>query len=108
MTWAADFWSDTANITVSWKWAASVYKPGLSGDYNALGVKPVDNKDLSVYHNGDQSGTPEAYKSLVTAGATGGGGSNYTGNNANTAFYTDLNGYNTAKDTGVAYVKKTF
>jgi len=35
-------------------------------------------------------------------------GAYYTGNNANTAFYTDLNGFNTAKDTGVAYVKKTF
>jgi uncharacterized protein (TIGR02001 family) len=35
-------------------------------------------------------------------------GAYYTGNNANEAFYTDLNGYNTGKDTGVAYVKKTF
>jgi uncharacterized protein (TIGR02001 family) len=35
-------------------------------------------------------------------------GAYYTGNNATTAFYTDLTGYNTAKDMGVAYVKKTF
>jgi len=35
-------------------------------------------------------------------------GAYYTGNNANSAFYTDLTGYNTAKDTGVVYVKKTF
>ena len=35
-------------------------------------------------------------------------GAYYTGNNADTTFYTDLNGYNTAKDTGVVYVKKTF
>ena len=35
-------------------------------------------------------------------------GAYYSGNNANTAFYTDLTGYKTAKDVGVLYVKKTF
>jgi uncharacterized protein (TIGR02001 family) len=35
-------------------------------------------------------------------------GAYYTGNNADEPFYTDLNNYNTAKDRGVAYVKKTF
>jgi uncharacterized protein Gcw-chp len=35
-------------------------------------------------------------------------GAYYTGNNATTAYYTDLTGYNTAKDMGVVYVKKTF
>jgi uncharacterized protein (TIGR02001 family) len=35
-------------------------------------------------------------------------GGYYTGNNANSGFYTDLTNYNTAKDMGVAYVKKTF
>ena len=35
-------------------------------------------------------------------------GAYYTDNNANTAFYTDLTGYRTAKSTGVVYVKKTF
>jgi len=35
-------------------------------------------------------------------------GAYYTGNTANSGFYTDLTGYNTAKDTGVVYVKKTF
>jgi uncharacterized protein (TIGR02001 family) len=34
-------------------------------------------------------------------------GAYYSGNNANSAAYTDLTGYNTAKDTGVVYVKKT-
>jgi uncharacterized protein (TIGR02001 family) len=32
----------------------------------------------------------------------------YTGNDASKRFYTDLTGYNTAKDRGVVYVKKTF
>ena len=80
VTWSAGFWSDTAGVTVNWKWAAAAYNQGFSTDYNALGVKPVDNNSLSVYHNGDQSGAPEAYKAFAAAGATGNGGSNYTGN----------------------------
>ena len=35
-------------------------------------------------------------------------GAYYTGNDAKQRFYTDLTGYNTAKDRGVVYVKKTF
>ncbi|MEO8674287.1 MAG: TorF family putative porin [Casimicrobiaceae bacterium] len=35
-------------------------------------------------------------------------GGYYTGNSATEAFYTDLTGYNTAKDAGIVYVKKTF
>jgi len=35
-------------------------------------------------------------------------GAYYSGNNAKEGFYTDLTGYNTAKDVVVAYVKKTF
>ena len=35
-------------------------------------------------------------------------GAYYTGNTANEGFYTDLTGYNTAKDAGIVYVKKTF
>ncbi len=79
VTWSVNFWSDTAGITVNWKWAAAVYK-SFSTDNTTLGVKPVDNNTLSVYKSGDQSGTPEAFKSLVIAGALGNGGNNYTGN----------------------------
>jgi uncharacterized protein (TIGR02001 family) len=35
-------------------------------------------------------------------------GAYYTGNNAKSRFYTDLTGYDTSKDRGVVYVKKTF
>jgi uncharacterized protein (TIGR02001 family) len=35
-------------------------------------------------------------------------GAYYTGNDAKSRFYTDLSGYDTAKDRGVVYVKKTF
>jgi len=35
-------------------------------------------------------------------------GAYYSGNNAKRGFYTDLTGYDTSKDRGVVYVKKTF
>lgn len=79
VTWSASFWSDTAGLTVNWKWAAAVYN-GFGTDNTTLGVKPVDNNTLSVYKNSDDSGTPEAFKTHVIAGALGGGGTNYTGN----------------------------
>ncbi len=79
VSWQANIWSDTAGVTVNWSWAAAVYK-NFTGDYNAVGVKPVDSKDLSAYRNGDQSGAPEAFKAAVIGGGTGGGGTNYTGN----------------------------
>jgi hypothetical protein len=79
VTYNASFWTDTPNVTVNWKWAASAYS-NLGTDNNALTVKPVDNNNLSAYKNGDQSGTPEAFKSSVVAGGTGNGGNNFTGN----------------------------
>jgi hypothetical protein len=79
VTWTAGFWSDTAGVSVNWSWGAAVYST-FGVDYTTLGVKPVDNNTLSTYLNGDKAGTPEAFKPYVIAGATGGGGNNYTGN----------------------------
>jgi len=53
-------------------------------DYNALLVKVLHSSTMDSYHNGDQAGTPEAYKSYVVAGGSGGGGTNYTGNYSTT------------------------
>src|SRR5262249_47624415 len=78
VTWSAAFWSDTKGVTANWKWAAAVYKT-FSTDNNALGVKPVDNKDMSIYKNDNQSGAPEAFRTFVTKGGRGDGGTNYTG-----------------------------
>ncbi len=71
---------------------------------------------LDVKHDG--SGNTKASYNDWKAGASytvGDGpfkgtelGAYYSGNNAKKAFYTDLTGYNTAKDVVVAYVKKTF
>ena len=80
VTWQGMFFSLTPGLKVQWQWAAAVYHNPLFGaDYNALGVKPVDDNDASVYLNSDHAGTPENFKSYVIGGARGGGGSNFTG-----------------------------
>jgi SdrD B-like domain len=78
VTWTANFTSDTPGLTVTWKWAAAVYTH-FNTDMNALGVKPVDSLLGSKYINLHNAGTPENYRSYVTGGARGNGGSNYTG-----------------------------
>jgi hypothetical protein len=79
--------SASGPFQIQWKWAAAVYNfpSGLVPANNALGVKPVDSNTLSVYKNSDHAGTMENYKIYVTGGATGGGGSNYTGGYSGTA-----------------------
>ena len=48
------FFSTTQGLTIQWQWAAAVYRaPGFSDDYNALGVKPVDDNNASAYLNSD-------------------------------------------------------
>ncbi|MGC1322032.1 MAG: hypothetical protein WA849_07610 [Candidatus Udaeobacter sp.] len=78
ITWSGVITSDTPGVSVNWQWAAAVYT-NFSADYNALGVKPVDDNKASQYKNPDNGGTPENFKSSVIGGATGGGGANYTG-----------------------------
>ena len=83
VTWQGTFSSSSAaSLTVQWKWAAAVYFQ-FSTNYNALGVKPVDD-NASVYGNSDNAGTPEDFKTYVIGGATGGGGSNFTGSYSGT------------------------
>jgi hypothetical protein len=78
VTWQGSFASDTPGISVNWQWSAAVYT-SFGADYNAEGVKPVDDNKASAYKNSDHAGTPENYKSFVIGGAMGGGGSNFTG-----------------------------
>lgn len=85
VTWTGTFTSKTAGITVNWKWGAAVYTT-FSSDYNLLNIKPTHGASCS-YNNSDHAGTPEGtdptsgqlFKSFVTGGARGGGGSNFTG-----------------------------
>ena len=81
--WSGQFSSDTSGVTINWQWAAAVYG-AFGADYSSLGVKPTDDNKASVYQNSDHAGTPEAFKSYVVGGATGGGGSNYTGSYSGT------------------------
>jgi hypothetical protein len=85
VTWQGTFTSATAGITVGWKWGAAVYTV-FSSDYNAVAPKPGHQRSC-LYNNSDHAGTPEGvdtasgkpFKSFVTGGARGGGGSNWTG-----------------------------
>jgi hypothetical protein len=79
VSWSGQIQSDTQNVQVQWQWAAAVYT-SLATDYTTLNVKPCDDAHASSYQNTDHAGTPEAFKTNVTAGATGGGGNNFTGN----------------------------
>src|SRR5467141_1728955 len=82
--WQASFSTDTSGISMQWQWAAALYT-SFNTSYSSLGVKPVDDNKASQYQNSDHGGTPENYKTYVTGGATGGGGSNYTGSYSGTA-----------------------
>src|SRR5438874_12659171 len=70
VTWTGDF-TTSARVTIKWQWAAAVYTT-FSTDYNALGVKPVDDNMASAYQNSDHAGTPENFKADVIGGARGG------------------------------------
>lgn len=78
VTMSGRFSSSKAGVTLQWEWAAAVYT-SFSGDYNALGVKPVSASTENPYNNQDTAGTPENFKAFVTDGARGRGGTNYTG-----------------------------
>lgn len=77
VTWTGNFESSRPGVTVKWEWSAAVYK-NFSADYNALGVKPVDSRNGSAYHNSDDAGTAENFKSSVKDGGCGRGKSHST------------------------------
>ena len=71
-------------ISIDWKWGAAVYS-SIGNDFNTLAIKPGHQTACRV-NNGDHAGTPEGvnnnnqlWKQFVIGGATGGGGSNWTG-----------------------------
>lgn len=85
VAWTGTFGSNVSGISINWKWGAAVYTT-FTTDYNALAIKPT-HQNACLYNNGDHAGTPEGidtatgkpFKSYVTGGAGGGGGSNFTG-----------------------------
>jgi hypothetical protein len=101
VTWSGNMIATAANVSVNWQWAAAVYT-SFSSDYTQLGVKPLDVA-TGQYPNLDHAGTPESYKSFVTGGARGGGGSNYTGSYSGTGAVTPTDppiGAASPQDTG--------
>ena len=71
-------------ISIDWKWGAAVYS-SLGSDFNTLAIKSGHQTACGV-NNSDHAGTPEGvnnldqlWKQFVIGGATGGGGSNWTG-----------------------------
>jgi len=78
VVWSGGFQSDRTDAKLQWKWGAAVYTQ-FSTDYSKVGAKPIEGSKLNPYDNSDHAGTPENYKTYVTGGARGGGGSNYTG-----------------------------
>jgi len=84
VAWSTSFSTDTPGISLQWQWGAAVYS-SFSSTYataaspantNTLGVNAEDG---SANVNGtDPAGTPEAYKTALVFGATG-GGTNYSG-----------------------------
>lgn len=83
VTWSATFQTSESCLSVNWKWSAAVYTSFTTSN-GKIGVKPVDSNSLSSYANSDHAGTPENFKTYLTAGARGGGGSNFTGSYSGT------------------------
>ena len=82
VTWSGDFSGTAAtairSFSIQAQWAAGVYtqfSAGSSFSYSSLGVKPVHSTTLDSYHNSDQAGTPENFKSFLLWGVTGSAGS---------------------------------
>ena len=78
----------------------------LLAHFGILDVRNDGSGNTKVGYNDWKLGVSYAVADGVLKGVEV--GAYYSGNNAKKAFYTDLTGYNTAKDTGVVYVKKTF
>ncbi len=113
VTWQLTSTSNTAGLNINWQWAAAAYST-FGTDLAPLDVKAVDDNHFAPYYNSDHAGTPENYTSYVVGGATGGGGSNFTGSLSATASFTpplasSISGIvlNNANDTGIAGIQVT-
>ena len=96
VTWSASFSTNDPIFSVNWQIAAAIYTNNCVANYANSGVKPVDSTSMSSYKDSDHAGTPETCvhplvkspTNIVIGGATGGGGSNYTGSYSGTLRFT--------------------
>lgn len=113
VTWQLAATTDTAGLKVNWQWAAAAYST-FSSDQATLAIKAVDDNHFAPYTNSDHAGTPEDFKPYVVGGATGGGGSNFTGSYSATGTFapsvaSSITGFvvNDANNTGIAGIQIT-
>jgi SdrD B-like domain len=113
VTWQLTATSNTAGLSINWQWAAAAYST-FSANEAASNVKAVDDNHFAPFANSDHAGTPENFQPFVVGGATGGGGSNFTGSYSATGSFTPpvvatITGsvVNDANNTGVAGIQIT-
>ena len=96
VTWTGTISGTTNSFHIGWEWATAAYSgfgaltiTNTNALYNGLGIKPIDANTGNPYLNNDNAGTPENFESNVIPGATGNGGTDYTGfySNSGTALY---------------------
>lgn len=74
----ATFSTVNPGIDIDWRWGAAVYT-SFNTNPALIGLKPVDDKTTSAYANTDPAGTPESFRTYLTPGAKGTGGTSYIG-----------------------------
>ncbi len=83
VNWSESFASNTADVSIRWKWAAAVFS-SFSADDNSLGVKPTRG-NACTYNNDDPPGTPEKFAASTVGGGGGASSANSPWSNAATA-----------------------
>jgi hypothetical protein len=106
VTWTATFTASHPGIIISWAWSAAVYSQfGKAGTFQLKPLYgPIAQVDPqagppNLYQNADPSGTAEAFKQFVVAGAMGNGAPDYTGARSETASVTACASYPFAAET---------
>ena len=89
--------ADTGLTLIGHVGYVDVKHDGSDGDFSTLGKASYTDWKLGVAYT-----VPEGPVKGLEIGAY------YSGNDAKSRFYTDLTGYDTTKDRGVVYIKKTF
>jgi hypothetical protein len=99
VTWNGTFGTNTPGVTMQWQWGAAVYTfPCFTTNYTAINPLAGHGNACVGNSGGDHAGTPEGnspttgqpLKQCVIGGATGGGGSNWTGSWSGTANVTPV------------------
>ena len=69
VTFEGNFYTDTAGVSINWQWAAAVYTT-FSTNYNALGVKPIDDNSGSGGRKARIVHRQQTFHNVLQPGAT--------------------------------------